>query len=328
MLLRYFIRRLLWMIPFLFVVSIVVFALIQAPPGDFLTTYVAKMAESNEGIDQATLERMREQYGLDRSLPVQYWKWISGLAVGDFGQSFEWNQSAWSVIKSRLPLTLVLMLSTFIFAWGVALPIGIYSAVRKYTVGDYVVTFFGFLGLATPNFLLALVVLYLGVRFFGVHMGGLFSDEYEGEPWSLAKVIDLYKHLWIGILVLGTAILASLIRIMRANLLDELSKPYVTTARAKGMAEWKLILKYPVRIALNPFISIIGIYFPALISGAVVTAVVLGYPTLGPLMLQSLLAQDMHLAGGILMIMCSLTVVGMLISDILLALLDPRVRYD
>ena len=328
MLLRYILRRLLWTIPFLFAVSIVVFALIQAPPGDYLTTFVAQMAESGEGVDQATLERMRVRYGLDQPFYVQYWKWISALATGDFGQSFEWNQSAWSVIESRLPMTLVLMLSTFVFAWGIALPIGIYSAVRKYTIGDYVVTFFGFLGLATPNFLLGLIILYLGVRFLGVHMGGLFSPEYEGAPWSLGKVVDLYKHLWIGILVLGTGILASLIRIMRANLLDELSKPYVTTARAKGMGEWALILKYPVRIALNPFVSIIGFYFPALISGAVVTAVVLGYPTLGPLMLQSLLAQDMHLAGGILMIMCSLTIVGMLISDILLALLDPRVRYD
>lgn len=328
MLLRYIFRRLLWTIPFLFAVSIVVFALIQAPPGDYLTTFVAQMAESNEGVDQATLERMRKQYGLDQPFYVQYWKWVSNLVQGDFGQSFEWNQSAWDLIASRLPMTLVLMLSTFVFAWGVALPIGIYSAVRKYTLGDYLATFFGFLGLATPNFLLALVILYIGARFFGVHLGGLFSDAYEGQPWSFGKVVDLYKHLWIGILVLGTGILASLIRIMRANLLDELSKPYVTTARAKGMGEWRLILKYPVRIALNPFVSIIGFYFPALVSGAVVTAVVLGYPTLGPLMLQSLLAQDMHLAGGILMILCSLTVVGMLISDILLALLDPRVRYE
>lgn len=328
MLLRYVIRRLIWTIPFLFAVSIVVFALIQAPPGDFMTTYVAKLAESNESVDQARVEQLRELYGLNEPFYVQYWKWISRLAVGDFGQSFEWNQSAWDLIWSRLPLTLTLMFSTFIFAWGLALPIGIYSAVRKYTIGDYAVTFFGFLGLATPNFLLALVILYIGVRFFGVHMGGLFSDEFEGQPWSFAKVVDLYKHMWIGIVVLGTGILASLIRIMRANLLDELSKPYVTTARAKGMSEWRLILKYPVRIALNPFISVIGLYFPALISGAVVTAVVLGYPTLGPLMLQSLLAQDMHLAGGILMIMCSLTIFGMLISDILLALLDPRVRFD
>jgi peptide/nickel transport system permease protein len=328
MLLRYVARRLLWTIPFLFAVSVVVFALIQAPPGDFLTTYVAQLAASNESIDQAKVELLRERYGLNAPFHVQYLKWISGLAVGDFGQSFEWNQSVWTLIASRLPMTLVLMLSTFVFAWGVALPIGIYSAVRKYTLGDYVATFLGFVGLATPNFLLALVILYIGARYFGVHMGGLFSDAYEGAPWSAGKVLDLYKHLWIGILVLGTGILASLIRIMRANLLDELGKPYVTTARAKGMSEWRLILKYPVRIALNPFVSIIGLYFPALISGAVVTAVVLGYPTLGPLMLQSLLAQDMYLAGGILMIMCSLTVLGMLISDVLLALLDPRVRYD
>ncbi len=328
MLLGYVIRRLIWTIPFMFALSIVVFALIQAPPGDFLNTYVANLAASNESIDQGKIELLRERYGLNEPFYVQYGKWVTGLVQGDFGQSFEWNQSAWELIASRLPMTLVLMLSTFVFAWGLALPIGIYSAVRKYTVGDYVVTFFGFLGLATPNFLLALVILYIGARFYGVHMGGLFSDAYEGEPWSLGKVLDLYSHLWIGILVLGTGILASLIRIMRANLLDELSKPYVTTARAKGMPEWRLILKYPVRIALNPFISIIGLYFPALISGAVVTAVVLGYPTLGPLMLQSLLAQDMYLAGGILMIMCGLTVFGMLLSDILLAVLDPRVRYD
>ena len=328
MLIRYILRRVLWTIPFVFAVSIVVFALIQAPPGDYLTTYIANLAASNESVDIGKVELLRERYGLNEPFYVQYFKWISRLAVGDFGQSFEWNQSAWSLIASRLPMTLVLMGSTFLFAWGLALPIGIYSAVRKYTLGDYVATFFGFLGLATPNFLLALVILYIGARFYGVHLGGLFSDVYEGQPWSIGKVIDLYKHIWIGILVLGTGILASLIRIMRANLLDELSKPYVTTARAKGMSEWKLILKYPVRIALNPFISIIGLYFPALISGAVVTAVVLGYPTIGPLMLQSLLAQDMYLAGGILMVMCLMTIFGMLVSDILLAVLDPRVRYE
>lgn len=328
MLFHYILRRLLWTIPFLFAVSIVVFVLIQAPPGDYLNTFVAKLAESNESVDQATIEQLRERYGLNEPFYVQYWKWISNLAVGDFGQSFEWNQPVWELVRERIPLTLVLMLSTFVFAWGIALPIGIYSAVRKYTIGDYVATTFGFLGLAIPNFLLALVILYVGVKVFGEHLGGLFSPEYEGKPWSVGKILDMYKHMWVGIVVLGTAILASLIRIMRANLLDELGKPYVITARAKGLPEWRLILKYPVRIALNPFISIIGLYFPQLISGAVVTAVVLGYPTLGPLMLQSLLAQDMYLAGGILMIMCSLTVLGMLISDILLALLDPRIRFD
>ncbi len=328
MLMRYIIRRTLWTIPFLFAVSLVVFALIQAPPGDYLTTLVAKLAESDETLDQNALENMRERYGLNQPFIVQYWKWITNLMVGDFGQSFEWNQSVWELIKARIPLTFILMMSTFIFAWGIALPIGIYSAVRKYSIGDYIATTFGFIGLATPNFLLALVILYIGVKVFGTHMGGLFSDEYEGQPWSVGKVINMYSHMWIGILVLGTGILASLIRIMRANLLDELGKPYVTTARAKGMSEWRLILRYPVRIALNPFISIIGLYFPALISGAVVTAVVLGYPTLGPLMLLSLLAQDMQLAGGILMIMCAMTVFGMLVSDILLALLDPRVRYE
>jgi len=328
MLLAYVVRRTLWTFPFLLAVSIVVFALIQAPPGDYLHTFIAQLAESDESVDQATIDLMRERYGLNQPFIVQYWKWISHLIIGDFGQSFEWNQSVWELIKARIPLTLILMLSTFIFAWGIALPIGIYSAVRKYSLGDYLFTTVGFLGLAIPNFLLALLILYFGVKVFGVHMGGLFSDEYQAQGWSLGKVIDMYQHMWVGIIVLGTGILASLIRIMRANLLDELSKPYVTTARAKGMGEWQLILKYPVRVALNPFISIIGLYFPALISGAVVTAVVLGYPTLGPMMLQSLLAQDMYLAGGILMIMCSLTVIGMLISDILLALLDPRVRYD
>ena len=328
MLIRYILRRILWTIPFVFAVSIVVFALIQAPPGDYLNTYIANLAASNESADSARVELLRERYGLNDPFYVQYFKWISNLAMGDFGQSFEWNEPAWTLIASRLPMTLVLMGSTFLFAWGLALPIGIYTAVRKYTTGDYLATFFGFLGLATPNFLLALAILYIGARFYGVHLGGLFSDAYEGQPWSFGKVVDLYQHIWVGILVLGTSILASLIRIMRANLLDELSKPYVTTARAKGMSEWKLILKYPVRIALNPFISIIGLYFPALISGAVVTSVVLGYPTIGPLMLQSLLAQDMYLAGGILMVMCLLTVFGMLVSDILLAVLDPRVRYE
>jgi peptide/nickel transport system permease protein len=242
--------------------------------------------------------------------------------------SFEWRQPVGDLIWERMALTLLLSMATLLLTWAIALPIGVYSAVRKYSVGDYVFTTIGFLGLATPNFLLALVLMYIGVVHFGASVGGLFSDEYKNAPWSVAKFLDLMQHLWLPMFVLGTGAMASLIRIMRANLLDELNKPYVDTARAKGLSEFRLIMKYPVRVALNPFVSTIGWVLPNLVSGAVVTAIVLSLPISGPLMLQALMSQDMYLAGAFVLLLSSLTVVGMLLSDILLVLLDPRVRYE
>ena len=328
MILRYILRRILWMVPFLFAVSVVAFLLIQAPPGDYLTTYIAKLGETNEVLDQAAVDNLRQRFGLDQPMYVQYFRWVSRILVGDFGMSFEWRQPVSDLVWERMGLTLCLSLATLLFTWAVAFPIGVYSAVHKYSLGDYIASMIGFIGLATPNFLLALILMYVGVVHFGTDVGGLFSDEYKNAPWSWGKVLDLMQHLWLPVLVLGTGSTASLIRIMRANLLDELNKPYVDTARAKGLSEFWLIMKYPVRVALNPFVSTIGWVLPNLVSGAVVTAIVLSLPTAGPLMLQALMSQDMYLAGAFVLLLSSLTVIGMLISDILLVLLDPRVRYE
>jgi peptide/nickel transport system permease protein len=327
MLLAFIIRRIIWTVPFLVAVSFVSFALIQAPPGDYLTTFAATLAASGDMVDQERLEALRVRYGLDQPFLVQYWKWITGVLHGDFGISFEWQQPVSFLIWERMALSVTLALSTLLFTWAVSFPVGIYSAVKKYSIGDYIATTFGFIGLALPNFLLALVMMYIAVVYFGANVTGLFSAEYQNAPWSWAKLVDLLKHLWIPVIILGTSQSASLIRIMRANLLDELHKPYVTTARAKGLSEFRLLLKYPVRLALNPFISTIGWAFPQLISGAVITAFVLSLPTAGPLLLQALLAQDMYLAGAFILMLCALTVIGMLVSDILLALIDPRIRY-
>ena len=327
MLLTYVIKRILWAIPFLFVVSLVAFALIQAPPGDYVTTFAATLAQSGDVVDMERLNALRERYGLDQPFIVQYWKWISGVVQGDFGISFEWQQPVSGLIWERLALSVTLALSTLLFTWAVAFPVGIYSAVRKYSVGDYFWTTVSFFGVATPSFLTALVLMYIAVVYFGANVSGLFSEQFQTAPWSWAKFVDLLKHLWIPVVILGTSSSASMIRIMRANLLDELNKPYVTTARAKGLSEFRLLMKYPVRLALNPFVSTIGWAFPQLISGAVITAFVLSLPTSGPLLLQALLAQDMYLAGAFILLLCSLTVIGMLVSDILLAILDPRIRY-
>ena len=328
MLWRYILKRFLWMVPFMFAVSVVAFLLIQAPPGDFLTTYIAKLGETNEVLDQSAIDNLRARFGLDQPLYVQYFKWVGNLLQGDFGMSFEWRQPVSDLVWERMGLTLCLSFATLLFTWAVAFPIGVYSAVNKYSIGDYIATTIGFIGLATPNFLLALILMYIGVVYFGSDVGGLFSPEYKNAPWSWGKVVNLIEHLWLPVIVLGTSATASLIRIMRANLLDELNQPYVDTARAKGMSEFWLIMKYPVRVALNPFISTIGWVLPNLVSGAVVTAIVLSLPTAGPLMLQALLSQDMYLAGAFVLLLSSLTVIGMLLSDVLLVLLDPRVRYE
>ncbi|MBV7334091.1 ABC transporter permease [Chloroflexi bacterium TSY] len=309
------------------VISVLIFMLIQLPPGDYLTSEIMRMASSGEEIDQALIANLKLRYGLDRPMHEQYFRWITNIVLrGDFGRSFQWKQPVSELIWERLAWTFVISLGSLLFTWIVAFPIGVYSATHQYSLADYLVTFLGFLGKATPNFLLALILMWIGFSYFGVSMGGLFSQDFQRAPWSLAKFWDLLKHLWVPMIVLGTAGTADLIRTLRANLLDELRKPYVTAARAKGVSETKLIWKYPVRIAINPFISSVGGVLPELISGAAIVSVVLSLPTTGPLMLTALLSQDMYLAGSFLLVLTFLSLIGTLISDILLAVLDPRIR--
>jgi peptide/nickel transport system permease protein len=326
--LRFVLRRLLATIPFVFLVSLTVFVLIQLPPGDFVTSYAAKLAASGETVDATTIADMRARFGLDQPMLAQYFHWIGGVLQGDFGYSFEWQAPVVDLIGERMMLTLVLALLTLVFTWAVALPIGIYSAVRKYSLGDYVFTLIGFIGLAAPNFLLAIILMYVAVVEFGQDVTGLFSPEYVNAAWSWGKVVDLLQHLWIPIIILGASSAASLIRIMRANLIDQLYQPYVITARAKGLKERTLLFRYPIRLALNPFISTLGWTIPHLVSGAVITSIILNLPTAGPLLLQSLLSQDIYLSGAFLLLLCLMTVIGTLLSDILLVLVDPRIRFD
>ena len=326
--LKYVVRRVAFMIPTLIAVSIVAFTLIQLPPGDAATSLAAQLSSQGESVDANTLEQLREQYGLDKPLWVQYGLWISKIVLhGDFGRSFDWKVPVSQLLWNRLGLTFVLSFTALVFTWIIALPIGIYSAVRKYSIGDYVATFLAFIGLAVPNFVFALILMYISLRFFDMSVGGLFSPQLQDAPWSLAKVYDLAQHLIIPVIVLSSAGIASLVRIMRANLLDELFRPYVVTARAKGLAEWWLTLKYPVRAALNPFVSTIGWALPELVSGATVTAIVLNLPTTGPLLLRALISQDVYLAGAMILMLSVLTIIGTLLSDLLLAWLDPRIRY-
>lgn len=323
----FLLRRILMIIPTLFAISVVSFLIIELPPGDFLTTYVSQLAAMGDLVDESTIQALRDQYGLGQPIYVQYFRWISNMAQGDFGRSMEWNRPVAELIGERLVLTFVLSLFTLLFTWIIAFPIGVFSAVRQYSIGDYIATFLGFLGLATPDFLFALVLMWIFFAFFNQSVGGLFSPEFLEQPWSLEKVWDLAKHLVVPMIVLGTSGTASLIRIMRSNLLDELHRPYVVTARSKGLSEMKLLIKYPVRAALNPFISTVGWYLPSLVSGSTIVAVVLSLPTTGPLLLRALLSQDMYLAGSFIFFLSSLTVIGTLISDILLAWLDPRIRF-
>jgi peptide/nickel transport system permease protein len=326
---RYVAKRLLYMIPTLIAISIVAFALIQLPPGDFVTSLAAQMSQAGDTIDPNTLAMLRRQYGLDQPIWVQYWIWISNIVLyGDFGRSFDWDAPVSDLLWNRLGLTMVLSLTALVFTWVISLPIGIYSAVRRHSVGDHFFTFLGFLGLAIPNFIFALTLMYLCHRYLGQSVGGLYSPEYVDAPWSWGKAWDLLAHLWIPIVVIGTSGTAALIRILRANLTDELNKPYVVTARAKGLPEHRLVLRYPVRIALNPFISAIGWVLPHLVSGVTITAIVLNLPTAGPLLLRALVSQDMYLAGSFILLLSALTLVGMLVSDLLLALLDPRIRFS
>ncbi|MBI5092025.1 MAG: ABC transporter permease [Candidatus Hydrogenedentes bacterium] len=321
-------KRILWMIPTLFIISILSFLIIQLPPGDYLTSYIAALEESGETVNQDQVAALRARYNLDAPLYVQYFKWMGGFMHGDMGMSFEWNKPVTELIGEQIVITVILSLATLLFTWAIAIPIGILSAVRQYSIWDYLFTFFGFVGLATPDFLLALILMFAGYRIFGVSAGGLFSPQYQDAAWSLARFADLMSHLWIPILIIGLGGTASLIRVMRANLLDELRKPYVVTARAKGVSRVKLLLKYPVRVALNPLASTVGWLLPSIVSGSVIVSVVLGLPTTGPLLLRALMNQDMYLAGSMVMLLSTLTVVGTLLSDLLLLWLDPRIRYE
>jgi len=327
--LGYIFRRVLYMIPTLFGMSLISFLIIQLPPGDYLTSMIATMSDSGQAVDPAQIERLKQIYGFDDPFYVQYLKWMWGIiSRGDFGWSFEWNQPVSGLIWARMGSTLVISLLSLLFVWIVSLPIGIYSAVRRHSIGDHVFTFFGFIGLAVPNFILALTLMYIAYKYLGLSVGGLVSPEYAEAPWNLAKIGDFLTHLWIPIIIIGASGTAAMIRILRANLTDELHKPYVITSRAKGLPEYKVILKYPVRIALNPFVSAIGWVLPHLVSGVTITAIVLNLPTSGPLLFRALVAQDMYLAGSFILLLSALTLVGMLLSDLLLALLDPRIRFD
>jgi len=324
--LSYIGRRLVLGLFTIWAVSVLSFAIIQLPPGDFSTTYLVRLADAGVAA-AAEADQIRAAYGLDQPMYVQYLKWVGQLLHGDLGMSLSYNRPVADVVGDRLFLSIVVSVAAILFTWAVALPIGVYSAVRKYSLGDYALTFVGFLGLAIPNFLLALILMYFGFTLFDAKVGGLFSAEYETAPWSAGKALDLLKHLIIPALVLGLAGTAQLVRVMRANLLDELKKPYVITARAKGLSERRLVTKYPVRVALNPFASSIGFLFPHIVSGAVVVSIVLSLPTVGPLLLEALQSQDMFLAGAIVLLLGVMTVVGTLISDLVLMWLDPRIRH-
>jgi len=326
--LAYIGRRALLAVFTVWAISMLAFAIIQLPPGDYVTSYIAPMAAMGSVVSDEEAQNLRIQYGLGQPIYVQYLKWMKLVVQGNFGMSMEWRRPVTEVIGDRLWLTVVVSVAALLLTWVLALPIGIYSAVRQYSVGDYIATFIGFIGLAVPNFLLALVILYFGFILFNANVGGLFTPELQDAPWSQAKVWDLLKHLPVPALILGLAGTAQQIRIMRANLLDELRKPYVVTARSKGLPESTVILKYPVRVALNPFASTIGYTLPYIVSGSIIVSIVLGLPTVGPLLLKALIAQDMFLAGTIVLLLGLMTVIGTLISDILLVWIDPRIRIE
>jgi peptide/nickel transport system permease protein len=325
---RYVAQRLLLLPLLMLIYSFVIFVIIQAPPGDFLTSYVATLSASGSSISTEMMQAMRHDYGLDQPFIIQYLHWLQNLATGNMGLSLEFHRPNADLIGEQLVLTIALALMSFLLTWLIAVPAGIYSATHQRSVIDHIFTVINYIGVATPNFMLALILMWLAFSWFGISVTGLFSPEFVDAPWSLARLLDLLAHIWLPALVLGIAGTARLTRIMRANLLDELNKPYVTTARAKGMKEWRLVLRYPVRLALNPLISTIGWYLPALFSGSLIVATVMNLPNIGPLLLRALINQDMYLAGGILLIYSLLTIVGTLLSDILLALIDPRIRME
>jgi peptide/nickel transport system permease protein len=325
----YVVRRIGLMVITLIAISIATFFVINLPPGDYVSTLQAQAEGRGQEIAQERLAALRDRYGLDEPFVGQYWNWISNILFhGDFGESFAWNKPVSSLIWDRVALSFFLSISTLLFVWAVAFPIGIYSAVRQYSPGDYTATLFGFIGMAIPEFMLALVMMYIGVRYFGQNVGGLFSPEYQDAVWNIGKVLDLLSHLWVPIIIIGMSGTAGTIRITRANLLDELYKPYVVTARAKGLPEWKLLLKYPVRMSLSPFFSTVGWLLPGLISGETIVSIVLSLPTTGPLLFGAVESQDMYLVGSFVLILSALTVIGTLLSDLALTWWDPRIRYQ
>jgi peptide/nickel transport system permease protein len=326
--LGYTIHRVLIMIPTLLAISLITFVIIQLPPGDYLTTYVAELEAQGERVSLDKIEFLRQQYGFDQPMHLQYLYWLGGMLKGDFGYSFEFSLPVTEVVGDRLLLSFIVSFTTIVFTWLVAFPIGVYSATHQYSLADHGLTFIGFLGLATPNFLLALVLLYFANVTFGTSIGGLMDPRYLGEPWSWAKFGSVLGHLWIPVIVIGTSGTAGMIRRLRANLLDELDKQYVVTARAKGLPPFRLLCKYPLRMALNPFVADIGNLLPQVISGAAIVSVVLSLPTTGPMLLNALRTQDMYLAGSFLMFLAMLTVIGVFVSDLLLAVLDPRIRLQ
>ncbi len=324
--LGYIVRRLLIMFPTLLAISVLVFVIIELPPGDYLESYVAELQSQGESIDPKRIEFLRQEYGFDKPMHERYVHWVWGMLHGDFGYSFEYRLPVRDVIGDKLLLTVIVSFFTVLFTWIIAFPIGVYSATHQYSWGDYGLTFIGLLGLATPNFLLALVLLYLANVWFGTSIGGLMDAQYLDQPWSWGKMLSVLEHLWIPVIVVGTSGTAAMIRRLRANLLDELEKQYVITARAKGLPPFRALVKYPLRMALNFFISDIGSILPSVFSGTALVAIVLSLPTTGPVLLAALQSQDMYLAGSFLMFLAFLTVVGVLLSDLALAALDPRIR--
>jgi len=326
--LAYIIRRFIYMAIILVVVSITAFVIVQLPPGDWLTTYIAQLEVAGQHIDESKIATLKKQYGLDLPICSQYFKWTWNMLHGNFGKSLSYNEPVSKLIAERLPLTIMISLLALVFTYIISIPVGIYSATHQYSVGDYTFTVLGFAGLAIPNFLFALILMFFFYKYFGLSVSGLWSTQYMGEAWTMGKFVDMLKHLPIPIIVIGTAGAAGLIRVMRGCLLDELKKQYVITARAKGVSERTLLFKYPIRVAINPIISTIGWTLPAIVSGATITAIVLGLPTMGHLLYRALLGQDMYLAGSTIMFLTFLTIIGTFISDILLVWIDPRIRYE
>ena len=326
--LRYILWRIAVMIPTLLIISALVFTIIELPPGDYFESYIAELQASGEGVDMKQIETLRAEYGFDKPPIQRYFVWLAGMLHGDFGYSFEYQLPVSDVVGDRLWLTVLVSFVTIMFTWLIAFPIGIYSATHQYSWSDYGLTFLGLLGLATPNFLLALVFMYLANIFFGTSLGHLMDSQYLNEPMSWAKAKSILEHIWIPVIIIGTAGTAGMIRRVRANLLDELQKQYVITAKAKGLHPFIALVKYPLRMSLNFFISDIGSILPSIVSGAEITAIVLSLETTGPLLIKALQSQDMYLAGSFLMFLAFLTVIGVLISDLALAILDPRIRLE
>ena len=324
----YIVKRILVMIPTLIIISIITFIIIQLPPGDFVTTAQAEIAASGGGMDASAVEAMRIRYGLDQPMLVQYWRWASGFPRGDFGYSLEWSAPVWDIMAGRLGWTLLLSGMALVFMWLVSIPIGIYSARHKYSLGDNVFSFLGFLGLSVPDFMLSLMWLVFATMMLGISASGLYSPQMVDAPWSFAKFLDLLNHLWPPVVIMGVVGTAELIRIMRGNLLDILNQQYVTTARSKGLVEKVVVQKYAVRMAINPLISVLGMQIPKMISSSIIVGLVLSIPTVGSIFLRALITQDMYLAGAILLLMTVMLLIGNLLADIALAWVDPRIRYQ